>query len=199
MWSPYHKSTFFNKRKSYNDRENYISSDGDEYLTIDDILLSEPNTKKIDNELKITASSLEIGHSSMQGYRKVMEDKHIISDFSRLLDHSLVAVMDGHSGAGAAILMSERLLDVIEKTEYWVEYESLKVSDRANNVDLISRSLVQAMIDMDEELRLSPITVSKPYRVNIIFNILLSLQILMCFTMFACSYRMGQDVHVSVQ
>ena len=31
-----------------------------------------------------------------------MEDQHIIEDFTSLPDHSLLAIMDGHAGEGAA-------------------------------------------------------------------------------------------------
>jgi hypothetical protein len=60
-------------------------------------LLDEPRIEKLDEENVMTASGLEIGHSSIQGYRRTMEDKHIISDFESLSDHSLVAIFDGMS------------------------------------------------------------------------------------------------------
>lgn len=154
MWRPYHKGMFLYRRR------NHSYDNGD--FGMSDFLLSEPNTVKVDNELKKTGSLLEIGHSSMQGYRKTMEDKHIISDFHQLTDHTLVAVMDGHSGKGAAILTSERLLDIIENTSTWKEYEKLRPAERKeyDNIELISRSFVQAMVDMDNELRESSVTVS---------------------------------------
>ena len=57
-------------------------------------LLKEPVTQKLDCE-NVILNCLEIGHASMQGYRFNMEDKHIISNFESLPDHSLVAIMDG--------------------------------------------------------------------------------------------------------
>lgn len=132
-----------------------------DFFDVNDFMLAEPVTTKLENLNVYSHSKLEIGHSSMQGYRKFMEDKHIIEDFPSAIDHTLVAIMDGHSGTGAAIITSQRLRYHIENTSSWKEYIANGKLDRDDN--LISKALVEAYIKMDDELRVSKVTVILSY------------------------------------
>ena len=62
-------------------------------------------TKKLDG-MNVHLSGLEIGHTSMQGFRCHMEDRHIIKRFKSLPDHTLLAVLDGHAGKGVSTYVS---------------------------------------------------------------------------------------------
>jgi hypothetical protein len=156
MWTPYHKG-FFRIRQMLSNRRINEEDDSD-FLDAADFLLQEPVTTKLENENTYSHSKLEIGHSSMQGYRKFMEDKHIIEDFPTAIDHTLVAIMDGHSGVGAATLTSQRLREHIENTSHWKDY--IRKGKLAKDEELISKALVEAYINMDDELRVSKVTVS---------------------------------------
>eukprot|EP01038_Epipyxis_sp_PR26KG_P014457 gene14457-19403_t len=110
-------------------------------------LLKTPLTEKLNCETVIS-NGMEIGHSSMQGYRVHMEDEHIIDTMS-LDDHNLVAIMDGHSGTFAAELTSVQLKEKIEQTAEWQEYTQLKSEVRHQHVELLSKALVKAYVALD--------------------------------------------------
>lgn len=57
-------------------------------------LLKAPKTEKLCQE-NVMINGLEVGHSSMQGFRVTMEDEHIIEKMTTLSDHSLFAILDG--------------------------------------------------------------------------------------------------------
>ena len=141
MWTPLNRPNFSFARK-----RKFVYDDPNSFL------LSKPVTKKINNENVFTTDGLEIGHSSMQGFRKVMEDEHIIENFLSIENHTLVGIMDGHAGDGASNLTSIQLIEFIEETDSWKEYI------KTGNVDLISAAFVQAYIAMDQELRVSDFT-----------------------------------------
>lgn len=140
MWLPLHKSLFFMRSTKRHIDDN---DDDDPYS----IFLKKPKTQKIDNELIITKDGLEIGHSSMQGLRRHMEDQYIMDEFFD--KHTLVAVMDGHAGEGCAQFASVKLVELLEATETWNEYCNAKDKTSENSIDLLSRALVQAYIDLD--------------------------------------------------
>ena len=162
-WVPMHKAQFLRSKKS-------IATDNskvDELNTTSGFLLPYPKTKLLDNETVYTSAGLEIAHSSMQGYRRQMEDAHIIEDFDSIRQHTLVAVLDGHAGSGVSVHASCRLLQVIEDTADWKEYVKVKSKEKAGGagggssshkfteecLSLISKALVRAFVDMDNELR----------------------------------------------
>lgn len=151
LWRPYSKQPSFASAQLFRMDCNNIGAQSNSYL------LPYPKTKMIDNETIYTNTGLEIGHASMQGYRKTMEDNHIIETFDSLADHTLVAVLDGHAGSGASMHISCRLLQVIEETSHWKLYCTLDDADKGNEkgLDAISQALIQGYIDIDEELRLS--------------------------------------------
>ena len=87
-WMPYHLGPSF---KRYKKRK----IDNDDMNTSMGFLLPYPKTDLIDNE-NVVINNMEIGHSSMQGYRINMEDAHVIEEFTGINDHTLVGVFDGH-------------------------------------------------------------------------------------------------------
>lgn len=148
MWTPYHREPAYAGLK-------YVSKQNDPLSNAGGFLLPYPKTELIDSETIVTPAGLEIGHSSMQGYRRTMEDAHIIESFDTLPDHTLVAVLDGHAGAGTAIHASCRLPQIIEETSQWQKYVTLDDTDKGKEmgIDLVCQALVQAYINLDAELR----------------------------------------------
>lgn len=124
----------------------------EQQTTYPSFLLPHPKTKKLSRENKVI-EDMEIGHSSMQGYRTTMEDQHVINTMSALPNHVLVAIMDGHAGTFAAELTSLHLKPNIEETDEWKEYLELAEDEREKNPELLGRALVQSFINLDEELR----------------------------------------------
>ncbi len=143
MWVPFHKRPSF-AHVPANKKNRELAIPG---------FLSKPKTEKLDGENIITKDGLEIGHSSMQGFRVSMEDQHIIEDFDNLDGHHLVAVLDGHAGKGTAIYASLHLKDVLERTESWKSYCAVKNKGSDKAIELISKSLVEAYIEMDNLIK----------------------------------------------
>ena len=87
MWLPMHRRPSFMTKKCRREQ----------LTTYPSFLLPHPKTKKLSRENKVI-EDMEIGHSSMQGYRTTMEDQHVIDKMSSLPNHVLVAIMDGKKG-----------------------------------------------------------------------------------------------------
>ena len=66
-------------------------------------LMQVAKTEILEEKL-VEMNGLEIGHASMQGFRVTMEDSYIIEQLDKR--HTLVAILDGHAGQGAAIIAS---------------------------------------------------------------------------------------------
>ena len=62
----------------------------------------------------------------------------------------LVAVFDGHGGAGAAIYAARHLISVIQATEEWAEYVA---SGGQTNVQLLGNCLQKSFLKIDRDLR----------------------------------------------
>lgn len=149
-WLPYHLEPSFKrlkKRKADDDNNN------DDMNTSMGYLLTQPKTEILDNENTIICG-LEIGHSSMQGYRVNMEDAHIIEEFNDIKDHILVGVFDGHAGKGTADYASLCLLETIENTKEWNSYMKLDEKGRKSTagIELLQQALVFAYLQIDFEL-----------------------------------------------
>lgn len=142
MWVPFHRRPSFSLPKKRKKTEE----------APDPFFLSKPKTEKLDGVNVFTHSQIEVGHSSLQGYRASMEDQHIIEDFQTLPDHSFLAIMDGHAGEGAARYVALRLLEVIEDQDEWKEYLLFDPKKRSENTELLSSLLVNSCIAMDAEL-----------------------------------------------
>jgi serine/threonine protein phosphatase PrpC len=122
--------------------------------------MSKPKTDKIDH-VNVMINGLEIGHSSMQGYRVSMEDAFIIESIGgcKGVPHTLVAILDGHAGDGCSAIASSMFCDVLERQAEWVDYCSTGPIHREDSeatasakLDKIKKSLVHAFLEMDEEL-----------------------------------------------
>ena len=131
-------------RKNRGRSEEEVMNNGGGYL------LDRPVTKKV-NGFNTVLNSLEIGHSSMQGYRVNMEDACLAVVMEDLPDHVIVGILDGHAGSGASEYISERLSAIISETSHFKEYVKLDKNKRAESIDLLSIALVQAYVDIDEE------------------------------------------------
>ena len=98
-----------------------------------------------------------------------MEDNHIIEDFPELTSHTLVAIMDGHAGDGAALYTGYRLREVIEESDSWKEYVGLKDKTTQNAIDILSKALVGSFVTMDYEIRSVDFMVSKRFPQSLIY------------------------------
>jgi serine/threonine protein phosphatase PrpC len=141
MWLPYHRSpSFARKRKQRVQEEEFPSW-----------LMPQPDTTHIGGE-NVHINGLEIGHSSIQGYRQSMEDQHIITKLS-LANHTLVAILDGHAGEFAAKFAASMLAKHIERTKSWKDYCAQSVSARSDATGFLSSALVSAYMSIDEEMK----------------------------------------------
>ena len=86
MWVPLHRRPSF----AFNRKRRRVEQQPQEVSPF----LDEPVTDHLKEE-NVEINGLEIGHSSMQGYRVSMEDEHIIDRIESVPDHTIVAVMDG--------------------------------------------------------------------------------------------------------
>jgi serine/threonine protein phosphatase PrpC len=66
-----------------------------------------------------------------------------------LTSHLLVAVFDGHGGAGAALYASQNLVKVIEATDQWKTY----VAEGKENPQLLGEIMQQSFLNIDSLLR----------------------------------------------
>eukprot|EP01035_Chromulina_nebulosa_P021687 gene21687-28065_t len=76
-----------------------------------------PHKDKIDSINKVCCG-LEIGHSSIQGYRFEMEDHYIIEEMKSAPNHILVAIMDGHCGDSSALFAIHDVSLVLKAKRY---------------------------------------------------------------------------------
>ena len=144
MWIPYSKRPSFAFRQREAKFEEEKMSNGGGHL-LDKAVLGKINS------FNTVLNSLEIGHSSMQGYRVSMEDACIATTMDDLPDHVVVGILDGHAGNGASEYLSERLSCVISETSHFQEYIKLDKKKRIESVDLLSAALVQAFVDIDTQ------------------------------------------------
>jgi hypothetical protein len=110
--------------------------------------LDTPNKEK-KSELYVTSAGINVGSSFMQGWRFEMEYSNISLDMPSRPDHTFLAVFDGHGGAGSAVYAAANMIRIIEATTYWLDY----IRGGANDISLLGKSLSQAFLDIDDELR----------------------------------------------
>lgn len=113
-------------------------------------LLEAPKTEKLHCESFTSSCGLQGGATGMQGWRLEMEDSHIVTRLVSIADHSLVAIFDGHGGAGAAKYASEHLIEELENTAQWKAYCS---AADVSNSGLIGNALIAAFLNIDAHLR----------------------------------------------
>mmetsp|Transcript_27472 Transcript_27472/g.27696 ORF Transcript_27472/g.27696 Transcript_27472/m.27696 type:complete len:334 (+) Transcript_27472:81-1082(+) len=112
-------------------------------------LLDAPRTEKLHTECIVTSSGLDVGSAGIQGWRVEMEDSHIIADIPSCPSHTLLAIFDGHGGAGAAIYAAANLVKILEASSKWNEY----VQNGAEDVEVLGEALSQTFIEVDVQLR----------------------------------------------
>lgn len=110
-------------------------------------------------ECNVVLNGLEIGHSSIQGFRQTMEDQYIASVLESVPGHTLVAILDGHAGKMCAHLTSLQFCTILQSTQQWKDYlllGAVTAGDSATKVkekmDKLKLALVQAYADLDEWL-----------------------------------------------
>lgn len=113
-------------------------------------LLDAPKTEK-DSHFFADLAGFEIGASGMQGWRLEQEDAHIVAAMPSQPDHVMVAVFDGHGGAGASAWASKKLVEILEARKEWKEYTA--GGDKAKNLGLLCEALRNAFLDADVALR----------------------------------------------
>jgi len=85
----------------------------------------------------------------MQGWRLEMEDSDIVADLG-IDGHSLVAIFDGHGGAGSAQYAAIHLIEELESTTEWQSY---RLAGDCNNGVLLGEAMTQAFLNIDVKLR----------------------------------------------
>lgn len=72
----------------------------------------------------------------------------MICDLPNIVGHSLVAVFDGHGGAGAAHYAAKNLVPTLMNTQQWKTYVN-----SGENMEILGEALAQAFMDVDVNLR----------------------------------------------
>lgn len=112
-------------------------------------LLDAPKTEK-DSHSHADLVGYEIGASGMQGWRLEQEDAHIVASMPSCPDHVMVAVFDGHGGAGASLWASKYLVEILEARKEWKSYVA---GGKEKNLTLLCEALRGAFLDADVALR----------------------------------------------
>jgi len=152
MWLPLHRQPCWLSRSRTQQREE------DDYAWLPSHLNPVAKTDRI-GECNVVLNGLEIGHSSIQGFRQAMEDQYIASVLESAPGHTLVAILDGHAGKMCAHLSSQHFCRILQSTQQWKDYlllGAVTAGDSATKVEQkmgkLKQSLVQAYADLDEWL-----------------------------------------------
>jgi len=148
-WLPLHIGPSF---KRYRKRKNNDENEDDLNKSYG-YLLPHPKTDIIDGE-NIIINDIEIGHSSMQGYRIHMEDAHTIEEITSIKNHTFIGVFDGHAGKGTADYASLCIVETLENTKEWKSYKDLDENERKSNkgIQLLCEAMVFTYLNLDYEL-----------------------------------------------
>ena len=141
MWQPFHRQFPLRSKQASSSKRKRETSN---------YFLTKPKTKRLETE-NVYINGLEIGHTSIQGFRPTMEDTHMITK-TKLDNHTLIAVFDGHAGQHTAYYLSEHILQALEKEDLWIKYTQLSISDRAKSSALLCEMFVELYIHLDEAL-----------------------------------------------
>jgi serine/threonine protein phosphatase PrpC len=122
-------------------------------------LLLRPKTDPIDEEVVHDVNGMQVAHTSIQGYRINMEDKHVIGE-TDIDGHSVIAIFDGHAGDGAAKRVSKHVLECIQMEPDWAEYKkSVSLNSKSGKlrttdamIDTLCRVLIGAFKSLDTML-----------------------------------------------
>jgi serine/threonine protein phosphatase PrpC len=89
--------------------------------------------------------SIQVSASSMQGYRKEMEDTHIMAPLSE--DHFIFGVFDGHGGVGAAECVERDFVHVLKDSSEWFTYMA------SQSLTHLKIALTNCFARLDDDLR----------------------------------------------
>lgn len=104
--------------------------------------------------------------SSMQGWRRTMEDRHIMTSSTDVAsskddpklphNHALFAVFDGHGGEETSDFLEKTLLDTLVQQESFQIYKKSFRESRSQESlrELLGKALEQTFIDLEYELML---------------------------------------------
>jgi len=104
-----------------------------------------PSTTK--ETTSFSTNGLNAGISSMQGFRREMEDTHIIANMPNAPDHSLFAVFDGHGGKGAAIFAQNNFVSFLAESPEWITYLATMSASH------LTLALTNCFINIDNAMR----------------------------------------------
>lgn len=89
--------------------------------------------------------SLHASASSMQGYRREMEDTHIMDSLAQ--DHFIFGVFDGHGGVGAAEWVEREFAPLLRDSSEWLTYLATQ------SLTDLKIALTNSFARIDEDMR----------------------------------------------
>lgn len=111
--------------------------------------LSEPMTEFVHGESG-EANGMIYAATGMQGWRRDMEDRHLlVGSIPGADDHALFAVFDGHGGQEAADFAADNLQQALVKSAAFVQY----AQGARDDVALLQQALEASLLTCDADLR----------------------------------------------
>ena len=89
--------------------------------------------------------SIQASASSMQGYRREMEDTHIMDALAQ--DHFVFGVFDGHGGVGAAEWIEQEFAPLLRDSSEWLTYMA------SQSLTDLKIALTNCFARLDEDMR----------------------------------------------
>ena len=93
----------------------------------------------------LESESLIASASSMQGFRREMEDTHIMDSLAQ--DHFLFGVFDGHGGVGAAEWVEREFAPLLKESSEWLTYMA------SQSLTDLKIALTNSFARLDEDMR----------------------------------------------
>lgn len=89
--------------------------------------------------------SMQASASSMQGFRREMEDTHIMESLAQ--DHFIFGVFDGHGGVGAAEWVEREFAPLLRDSSEWLTYMA------SQSLTDLKIALTNSFARLDEDMR----------------------------------------------
>ena len=89
--------------------------------------------------------SMQASASSMQGFRREMEDTHIMDSLAQ--DHFIFGVFDGHGGVGAAEWVEREFAPLLRDSSEWLTYMA------SQSLTDLKIALTNSFARLDEDMR----------------------------------------------
>lgn len=93
----------------------------------------------------LASEALIASASSMQGFRREMEDTHIMDSLAR--DHFIFGVFDGHGGVGAAEWVEREFAPLLRDSSEWLTYMA------SQSLTDLKIALTNSFARLDEDMR----------------------------------------------